>query len=113
MSLRIEKINELIQQKVSEILAKDVSFKQGVFVTVARVSTSPDLRQSKVLVSVFPASEGHYVLETLKQELYSLQGSLNVQLHMRPLPRIRFDLDTTEEEAQKVEDILKELHGEL
>ena len=107
--LRLEKINELLQHKISAILTKNVSFKLGVFVTVARVSTSPDLRQCKVLVSVFPASDGNYVLETLKKEAYSLQGVLNNQLHMRPLPRIHFDLDTTEEEAQKVEDILRDL----
>jgi ribosome-binding factor A len=107
--LRLEKINELLQHKISAILTKEGRFKLGVFVTVARVSTSPDLRQCKVLVSVFPANEGRYVTETLKKELYFLQGALNTQLHMRPLPRIHFELDTTEEEAQKVEDILKEL----
>jgi ribosome-binding factor A len=107
--LRLEKINELLQHKISALLTTEVSFKLGVFVTVARVSTSPDLRRCKVLVSVFPASEGRYVVETLKKELYCLQGALNTQLHMRPLPRIHFELDTTEEEAQKVEDILREL----
>ncbi|MDD5083897.1 MAG: ribosome-binding factor A [Candidatus Moranbacteria bacterium] len=107
--LRLEKINELLQHKISALLTKGVSFKLGVFVTVARVSTSPDLRRSKVLVSVFPASEGQYVLKTLKKEVYAFQGALNNQLHMNPLPRIHFELDTTEEEAQKVEDILRDL----
>jgi ribosome-binding factor A len=48
-------------------------------------------------------------MKTLKHELYSLQRSLNGQLHMKPLPRIAFELDSTEDEAQKVEDILKDL----
>ncbi len=108
-SLRLEKINELLQHKISALLTKEVSFKLGVLVTVARVSTSPDLRQCKILVSVYPASEGNYVLETLKKEAYALQGALNQQLHMRPLPRIHFEIDSTEEEAQKVEDILLSL----
>ena len=108
-SLRIEKINELLQHKVSALLTKEVSFTLGVFVTVARVTTAPDLRRATVLVSVFPASDGQYVLKTLKKEIYSLQGLLNNQLVMQPLPRIHFELDTTEEEAQKVEDILRTL----
>lgn len=108
--LRLEKINELLQHKISAILTKEVSFKLGVFVTVARVSTSPDLRRCLVRVSVYPASEGNYVLKTLKNEAYLLQGSLNNQLHMTPLPRVKFELDSTEEEAQKVEDILRGLH---
>lgn len=110
MSLRIEKVNELIQQKVSEILTKEVSLKLGVFVTVVKANVSPDLRRGSVYISVFPASEGDYVLKTFNKELYSIQKSLNNILHMKPLPRISFELDTTEEEAQKVEDILKELH---
>jgi ribosome-binding factor A len=106
-SLRIEKVNELLQHTISELLTKEVSLKAGVFVTVARVSASPDLRRARVSISVFPGSEGCYVLETLKKELYSIQGALNRRLHMRPLPRIQFALDTTEEEAQKVEDLLR------
>ncbi len=108
-ALRLEKINELLQHKVSAILTKELSFKLGVFVTVARVSVSPDLRRAEVLVSAYPASDGRYVIQTLKKEMYSIQGTLNNQLNMRPLPRIHFKLDTTEEEAQKVEDILREL----
>jgi ribosome-binding factor A len=108
-SLRIEKINELLQHKMSALLTKEVSFKAGVFVTVAKVSVSPDLKWCKTLVSVYPPSDGQYVLKTLKHEIYALQGTLNNQLHMRPLPRIQFELDQTEEEAQKVEDILRTL----
>lgn len=109
MSLRIEKVNELIRQKVAEILAKEVSFKLGILVTVAKASTTPDIRHAHISVSVLPISEGEYVLKTLRHELYTLQGSLNKQLHMRPLPRLSFRLDTTEDEAQKVEDILRDL----
>ena len=107
--LRIEKINENFRHHMSEIITKEVSLKMGVIVTIARVTTTPDLRRCAILVSVFPASDGQYVMKTLKKEIYSLQRSLNMKLHMRPLPRIHFELDTTEEEAQKVEDILREL----
>jgi ribosome-binding factor A len=109
MSLRMEKVNELVRQKTAEIVAKEVSFKPGAFVTVTKARVSPDLRHAAVSVSVLPLSEGEYVLKTLKKELYSLQRSLNRQLHMKPLPRIAFELDSTEDEAQKVEDILREL----
>lgn len=108
-ALRIEKINELLQHKISALFTKEVSFKLGVLVTVAKVTASPDLRTCQVLVSVYPPSDGQYVIKTLKKEAYALQGLLNNQLHMRPLPRMRFMLDTTEEKAQVVEDILRDL----
>lgn len=109
MSLRLEKVNELIRQKVGEIIIRDLKLKIGVLVTVVKVSTSPDLRRSRVSISVFPVSEKHYVLDTLEKEMYFVQKSLNQQLHMRPLPRLSFVIDETEEEAQKVEDILRDL----
>lgn len=107
--LRIEKVNELLRDHISELLAKEVSLKAGVIATVVKTSVSPDLRRCTIFISAYPVQDAAYVLGTLRQEVYSLQGALNRRLRMRPLPRIRFELDTTEEEAQKVEDILKDL----
>ena len=109
MSLRIDKINELIRHTVAEIIAKEVSFKNEVIVTIVKANTSPNLKNSRILVSVFPIKESRYVIKTLKHEIYSLQNSLNQKLHMRPLPRIHFFIDETQEAAQKVEDILRNL----
>lgn len=109
MSLRMVKVNELIRQKLAEILVREVSWKEGVFVTVTKAKTSPNLKEVHVLVSVLPAIESQYAMETLKHELYSIQGALNRQLHMKPLPRVKFELDETEEQAQRVEDILRKL----
>lgn len=106
-SLRMKKVNELIRQQLSEIIEREVSWKQGVFVTVAKVKTTSDLRQTHVSISAFPLDERKYILRTLEKEAYALQGILNKCLHMRPLPRIKFELDVTEEHAQVVEDILR------
>lgn len=107
-SLRLKKINELIRQQLSEIFARELKLKQGVLATIAKVVVTPDLRYAKVFVSVFPGTEASYVLQTLKKEAYLLQGTLNRTLHMRPLPRVEFLLDETEERAQVVEKIFKD-----
>lgn len=109
MSQRIQKINSLIRQHIAEILTKDLSLKLGVFLTVAKVDTTPDLRYTRIFLSVFPEKEIHYVEETLKKEKHQLQGALNKKLHMKPLPRLVFQIDTTEAEADKIEKILLEL----
>ena len=109
MSQRIEKINSLIQKHISEILTKDLSLKLGVFLTVAKVDTTPDLRYTRIFLSIFPEKETNYVVETLKKEKYMLQGALNKKLHMKPLPKLVFKIDTTEIEADKIERILREL----
>jgi ribosome-binding factor A len=110
MSHRIEKVNELIKKHLNDIFLKDLSFKEGVFITIARVDTSPDLRYSKVLVSVFPEKETGYALETLRKEMYRIQGALNKKLSMRPLPQVRFELDDTEAKTDEIEKIFQEIN---
>jgi ribosome-binding factor A len=106
---RIEKINELIKQKVSDIILKDLSLKEGVFVTITKVDTTPDLRYTRVFISVFPDSEIAYVEKTLRKEIYKLQGKLNRVLHMKPLPKLEFRFDFTEVRADEIEKILREI----
>lgn len=112
MSQRIEKINDLIRDHVSEMLAREVSWKAGMLVTVVKVDTSPDLRHTRVLVSVFPVEEKAFAVKTLEHELYRLQGALNQRLHMKPLPRLSFSVDETEANAQVVDDLLNQIAHE-
>lgn len=109
MSERIQKINKLIKKHLGEILARELSLKPGLFLTISKVDTSKDLRYTHVSISVFPFKESDYALRTLSKELYSIQGALNKKLQMRPLPRLEFKLDSTEEEADKIEKILIDL----
>lgn len=90
-------------------MTKELSLKQGVFITIAKVDTTKDLRYTRVSVSVFPESESQYVKETLKKEKSGIQNKLFEKMYMKPLPRVSFVIDTTEQEADKVEKILKEL----
>ena len=112
MSLRIEKINELIKQDISNVILKDLSLKEGVFITISKVDTTADLRYTRIFVSIFPERETSYVLKALKCELYKIQGALNRKLHMKPLPRVEFILDTTESKADEIEKLLKSIRNQ-
>ena len=109
MSNRLPKINELIKHHVSEIIERDLDLKPGLFITVAKVDTTPDLRYTRIFVSIFPERETDYALKTLEKELYRIQGKLNRKLSMKPLPKIEFKLDTTEAQADEIEKLLKEI----
>lgn len=109
MSLRIQKINELIKHHVNELFLRDLSFKKGVFITISKVDTTSDLRYTRIFLSIFPERETDYVEKTLKKEIYQLQGKLNKLLSMKPVPRIEFRIDKTEIEADKIEKLLKEI----
>lgn len=108
-TLRITKVNELIRQLLGEIMERELSLKPGVLITIAKIDTSKDLRYTRMSVSVFPEHEKNYVTETLKKELPGIQKKLYSKLYMRPMPKLSFTIDTTEEEADKVEKLLLEL----
>ena len=109
MSERIVKVNELVRQNVDNILLKELSLKEGVFITIAKVDTSSDLRYTRIFVSVFPEKEMNYAIKTLQKEVGRIQGKLNRNLHMKPLPKIEFRLDLTESKADEIEKLLKEI----
>jgi len=109
MSDRIPKLNKLIKQHLAGIMQRNLSIKPGVFLTISKVDTTPDLRYARISVSVFPDSETNYAIKTLKKESYVLQGVLNKKLSMRPLPRLTFVADMTEAKADVIEKILKDI----
>ena len=109
MNIRIEKINDLIRKNISDILTRELDLKPGVFITIAKVDTSPDLRYTRIFVSIFPENEMNYAIKTLQKEVRRIQGSLNKKLHMKPLPKVEFRVDFTESKADEIEKLLKEI----
>ena len=111
-TLRLEKINELLREELGRIFHRDTHLKTGVFVTITKVRTSPNLKESCVFISVFPEQETEYAMASLTNELYKLQGLLNRRLFLRPIPRILLERDNSERNAQAVEDRLEDLKKE-
>lgn len=107
--MRIIKVNELLRKLLAEIMEREITLKKGVLMTIAKIDTSPDLRYTRMFVSVFPETESHYVSETLKKELSNIQKHLYTKLHMKPMPKISFEIDTTAQNADVVEKLLKEI----
>lgn len=107
MSLRVEKINELIKHYLNDIFLIHLSFKKGVFVTITKIDTSCDFRYTRASISVFPEKEFPYALKTLQKEIFFIQKKLNEKLQMKIFPKIKFKPDKTEVEAEKIEKLLK------
>jgi len=109
MSKRIQRVNELIKRELSQILLRDVEFPRDILVTVTRVETSPDLRESRVYVSTMPAIKSREILKVLNQLIYGIQQEINKRLKMRPIPKIIFIREEKVKEAARIEEILEKL----
>lgn len=112
MSRRIDKINELIRQRVAEIISRRLSLKPGVFVTVTGVDTSPDIRYTRLSVSVLPENQSRYAIKTLENESFAIQKELNSALKTKFRPQLSFHLDKTHPQADKIDAVLKKIKEE-
>lgn len=109
MSHRLEQVNELIRQELNKLLLTEVEFPKSCLVTITGVQTSKDLRYVKVWISVLPVYYRKKVLVKLTANLGHLQFLLNKKLTMKPLPRLNFALDDTEQKAADIEQLLDQI----
>jgi ribosome-binding factor A len=108
MKNRIERINQLIRERVAGILSRNI-FVKGSLITVQSVDTAKDLSRAKIKVSVMPFSESGKVMKILGKQAPGIQAELNSMVKIKFVPRIKFYLDASEEKAGRVEEILRNI----
>ena len=104
---RLKKLNDLLRDEVGKILKSELELDNETFITVVRADVSPTLEHATIWISVFPESKRGTVLQKINHKIYFLQQILNKRLKMRPVPKIRFEIDKTEEEAARIEEMLQ------
>lgn len=109
MSKRILRVNQLLKKELGQLVLKEVDFPKDVLVTITRVETQPNLKESKVFVSVLPDDKGEEVIALLNRKIYFLQQKINQRLKMKFLPRLIFLLETKTSYAADIEEILEKL----
>ncbi|MFA6322537.1 MAG: 30S ribosome-binding factor RbfA [Candidatus Buchananbacteria bacterium] len=109
MPHRLEQVSELIRHEVANLLLTEIEFPKGCLVTITETEVSKDLRHAKISISIMPGYLTGKVLTKLKAEIGNLQFLLNQRLSMRPLPRIRFVIDKTEQKAAAIEELLDQI----
>ena len=108
MLWRKEKINELLKERIAELIFKSLTFPDNPLVTITKAEIAKRGRaHAKIYVSVLPDEKGKEVLKILEDNIYKLQKSLDKQLFMRPVPKIRFLLDRQGEYFSKISRLLK------
>ena len=109
-SNRIPRINEDIQRAISSLLRniKDPRVRQGMLSVVA-VDTTPDLRYSKIYLSVLGAASEKELLKGLKSASGWLRRELGNALSLRYTPELIFTLDKSIEHGARINKLLSDL----
>lgn len=112
-TVRQQKYCKLIQKELSDIFIRD---KRGIlgntFITIADVRISPDLSQAKVYLSMTLAKDKKAVLATLEAHKSEIRNALGdrIRNQARIIPTLAFFIDEVEENAQRIEDLIKNLN---
>ena len=112
MSDRLLKLNDLLRDETARAIQEELDFEAGIIVTVTRADVSPTLENANIKLSIYPESKSTEVLEAVNKKIYEIQQVLNSRLKMRPVPKIRFELDRSEEKAEKVEKIFDKISSQ-
>jgi ribosome-binding factor A len=108
---RTARIGDRIREDLSELLVKAVNDPRLVGISVTDVVVDRELAYATVYVS---ALEGETRAKDALAALEHAQGFLRSQLaqnsNLRVFPRLRFHWDPTFERAERIEQLIAELH---
>ncbi|MBL7863806.1 MAG: 30S ribosome-binding factor RbfA [Cyclobacteriaceae bacterium] len=112
-TVRQQKFSRLIQKELSDIFQRDQRGVLGnAFITIVDVRVSPDLGVAKIYISMMLAKDKKAVLQKLdlhKKEIRKALGD-RIRNQARIIPELAFFIDEVEENAQKMDSLLKGLH---
>jgi ribosome-binding factor A len=109
MSIRQDKVSELIKREIGEILrAEGGRLTAGKMVSVTVVRMSPALGFAKTYVSIFPSANAKADLESIRKHASELRGKLGKKVgkQLRVVPEIAFFLDDSLDYADRINRLL-------
>jgi len=110
---RSERVADLIQKEISEMLMRSIKDPRIGFVTITRVSVTDDCRSAKIYYSVMgtPAERDESV-KGLESAKGYIRRELGRRVSLRYTPEIMFQFDPSIEYAIHIEEVIQHLHQE-
>ena len=108
MSVKIERINDNLQEAISYIIFQEVKNPNIKFVTITAVNTTSDLSYAKVYFTTL--GEKQETLKALKSAKGFIRNELKQKVELRNIPELEFVYDESIEYGQRIEEKIKEIH---
>ncbi|MDP6647356.1 MAG: 30S ribosome-binding factor RbfA [Dehalococcoidales bacterium] len=111
MPHRVERVNSLIRQEISQLLQRQVKDPRlDNFITVTEVITTPDLKHTRVFISHLGSeAEKQTTLETLTAATGFFRHELAKVLNLRYTPELSFHGDDSIERGDRISQIINQL----
>ncbi|MGB0720110.1 MAG: 30S ribosome-binding factor RbfA [Bdellovibrionales bacterium] len=112
-SQRQLRVGEQIKHIIAETMARghfhhEVLLNAGN-ITVGEVRVTPDLKTAKAYVISLGGKDMDKILPALNEEAHVFSKEINRQSNMKFTPKIRFVRDESFEEAQRIDDLLRQV----
>ena len=106
------------QKKVSKLILRDLAiyfqqngdlYAKGSMLTVTVVRVSPDLGSARVYLSIFGSHEPQEAVDNVNERNWEVRKALaaKVRNQLRIVPSLRFYVDDSLDEVDKIDDLLK------
>ena len=111
MKRRTERINSIIQQEISDLLRKQINDPRlTTFISITKVSTSPDLKHAKVFISTLGDKiNKDEILQGFTAASGFLRRQLANSLKLKHTPELSFHLDDSIERGAQVLNIIDQV----
>ena len=112
MSVRQEKISNLVKETLSIIFLQKVKDPELGLVTITKTIVSPDLKIAKIYVSVYEKDKREYVMEHIESIKGLLRTELAKKANLRITPELYFYVDDTQDYVDKINEIFTSLKND-
>ncbi len=107
---RADRVGDLLVELISDLLRKEIRDPRISAITVTGAKVSKDLRSARIYFNLLGHPEDRKAASAgLKSATGFIRSKIAKQLNLRFVPAIEFHYDESEDEAQRIEDLLKQV----
>jgi ribosome-binding factor A len=114
LSHRPERVGDQIRQEISSMLTRGEVHDPGIgFITLTRVTVSPDLQVAHVYYTTLgDPAQRKATSKALGRATPFMRRQIGQRLQLRRVPEIDFRLDAAVAHQDRIEQVLRDLHAE-
>ena len=111
---RLDRINEELKREISNIISIELKNTNVTgIISVTKVKTSPDLKHSRVYVSMVNSKSIKNTLAALKSSAGFIRSRIAEKINMRVTPELVFEFDDSMQYGERIDSILQEIMKDI
>lgn len=103
---RIDRVSDLIQRTLAELLVKGAQDPRFSQVTITAIDVAPNYSVATVMVMIHTKRSPESILKALNKAAGFFRTQLARQVALKQVPKLTFSLDKTLMQAQRIDQLL-------